>query len=504
MTRAALFLLAIVASQSAAGAERAAEDSDDKEAGRSESEDKAFRRFEGKDGEALMKEEARMLPQLRSVKSVAQPMFFGDKDCENLLPSYEIDPHTGLPTLTYLSMPCPTVPDTPEVQLAMLLGKHPAVADELRWYVPGVGWTAYVDWPLEFKDALLTSMVGAIEGTPSGVVEIPPIIEGVWGISFENAQAIYLAHVGHSLAVELTGRVPWSLTDYNAEQLHEILDPQAMLPSGPQCGMTKVTPSEALECEQLVMGFSGDGVTAMPPQDTWAFLQEEGLIGATRVDTIGLLSDWTRAHLLHSFSNIPQGIGLRQYFWGYDGPPLVKAMIEGVVLFDKPYQGLTHWSRHCGGTTSFLQSVLRVANLPVKKKHFGHRLPHFMYVDLYASHGDDFYSLLVKTDPPVPTSYLDYLIDQEQYEAWFQTEGVSPNDFIGMKPCMVALHQPPRRFLYEWCRHRDDGDPARIERVYASLARCSTEAELDAYYWDLLGSVADSVGGCPDDVMDWY
>jgi hypothetical protein len=77
------------------------------------------------------------------------------------------------------------------------------------------------------------------------VIEVPPLPVEYENdrqacYSEEDAWNMYLAHVAHSLKVEVQGLVPWSLSEYTDEEISLLFDSRYLLQFAPSNGLYKV------------------------------------------------------------------------------------------------------------------------------------------------------------------------------------------------------------------------------------------------------------------------
>jgi hypothetical protein len=241
------------------------------------------------------------------------------------------------------------------------------------------------------------------------------------------AWQIYIGHVALNLAAEIYRWVPWSLHNYNGTALSSLLS----------------TYSEFWYCTQG--GISG---YCLSTHDTpgnaissFKFLKTNNLIGATRIDTIRRVLDWTRANLRHMGGNYTY----EQYFyyWQYWGAPPISRMLSGTNTTDPamPSWWATprHWTPGCFGTSAFLLWILKAAGIPVEEVMAGyHTTPYFVGENLYLSHGDD-------ASFGGPTNYPTYmlLIDAPTYNTWFPANNpVQGNTNVGRRPVQISLQFP--------------------------------------------------------------
>jgi hypothetical protein len=250
---------------------------------------------------------------------------------------------------------------------------------------------------------------------------------------------LYVEHVAFSLAAEITQQLPWSITSYANPQLRYLFDSSTM--------------AWNIRSQEYVMGTYAVFVPALrahnlpktafaPPKWTYPFLAQAGLIGTTRLDTIGRVLEWMRQNLWHFIGT--DNFGTCNAIWQYRGYPPLSRIVNGTTDANWPGFGVRHWTLGCHGSVGFLNAVLRVVNIPVQPVWVcGHQLAYFMLEKKYLDHGDDPYNLIVRNST---APILDVLIDQTTYETLFTTD-LKANIAAPKTACAnvgyTAAHFPP-------------------------------------------------------------
>ena len=319
-------------------------------------------------------------------------------------------------------------------ELTAFLNANPTIANAIKWYgqasPPTGAWQRYPTWSTTQKAQLAyvyrqirRRRFPGLSPTPSPTYFSSGVWEGVSsgvGIGFDDTVAweYFLAYVAHSLVVEITGLVPWSLKNYSAHELDQLL-----------------TTNHLFEYNQNTNLYLSHGATPGDPLRIYQFLYSNSFIGLNRRETIGRLLDWCRANMSHFVGSFVLATALDH--WQYNGYPPVERVISGTT---HPQDGFNHWTAGCWGTTSFLYVVLRTVNIPVKEVSAdGHTTPHFMSEGLYLSHGDDPYDRVHKTTPPIPIDEL--FIDQTKFTAWFDPSlpSLTQQDNVARRGTELAL-----------------------------------------------------------------
>jgi hypothetical protein len=209
------------------------------------------------------------------------------------------------------------------------------------------------------------------------------------------------------------------------------------------------------------------------------------------MDTIANALEWCRHYLNHFPGSFKTGNV--ESIWQYRGYPPIIRMIRRDP----------HYTAGCWGTTGFIQSVLRIVNIPVESLALGwtalpHDTCHFIRQGKYLSHGDDCYNSLAFSTFPYPAREL--MIDQEIYDSWFQYPDVSADacqNNIGRQVFELALKQLPDYLLYWYCVDQSNSTPAQSGMVMSLFQPWYTFQELwDSGLWTRLQSKVDSFGGC--------
>lgn len=338
-----------------------------------------------------------------------------------------------------------TVHVTVRSELTTWLVAHPRVAAAIRWqFRPAnlgnsyqapadgdkVAWAAWsTQQQADLNQAFLEAKAWFAQGAhqvamdPAGLTDEPvnqhpqtnidTLTTFQW-VTPAHMWKLYVAHVAFSLAQELSHPLPWSLVDDTDETLRYLLDSSVMawfLPNGNfWMGTYAGAYPPALRAD------TRPHTTFAPPMWTYPWLQQAGLIGATRQETIGKVMEWMRGNMWHFFG--PDTFGNHQAVWQYRGHVPLSKIVGGTIDANNPGLGTQHWTAGCHGSVGFLHAVLRVLNVPVQPVWIcGHELAYFPSEKLYLDHGDDPYNQVVKNHPASPV--LNLLIDEATYQAWF-------------------------------------------------------------------------------------
>jgi hypothetical protein len=333
---------------------------------------------------------------------------------------------------------------------AWLLG-HPDVANAIKWqtakqsgvFVPPTDAVkvAWMNWTQAQKDELNQAYLAEFAWLAAGGAQTPMDPNGLTDkpLNVDPFLAadtyargyldqtyfwkLYVAHVAHALLLETAQQVPWSLTAYDANSLRVLLDSACMAwHAGPMGG--GVT-GYVLGLDPWHIPVKVDDnlpqTSFAPPTWTYPFLRDGGMLGETRLDSIGKVLDWMRYQMDHMLGS--SGYNENEARWGYRGYPPVSAIVAGTVDANHPQFGQRHWTAGCHGSVAFACQTLRALNIPVLPVWIqgpvvtsGHQGAWFMTENLYLDHGDNPYNQNVKNSP---SPVFGILIDEATWKLRF-------------------------------------------------------------------------------------
>lgn len=277
----------------------------------------------------------------------------------------------------------------------------PRVIENLVWEGSG-GARDYEGWTPQQRDELGAAIVSLEAGETPGLSGPPALSAGA--ISASDAWQIYTAHVVQSLWVEVHGAVAWSLLDLPGDELRYLLD-----------GRELVSYNPAADSYRFLVTLVGN-VTAWSPRIAYEFLANMDRLRPTQLGTVLALTDWNRAHLIHTSS-----ADVFSELFGYAGPPPVDRVLYAL-------EGKRHKTAGCWGTSGLYAAVLRSVNIPVRRADIlllngTHSRPEFVSIGRSMPHGDDPYnSVLLPSGSVVPSSELLYTL--EEMETRFLAPGI--------------------------------------------------------------------------------
>lgn len=393
---------------------------------------------------------------------------------------------------------------SPESMLDIWLGAHPNIANALR-YVGKNYYGAWSSWPKKLKGHLADRWEHMVDWYGTGMpapapkpfpdpIPVAPVANTGYGsfvMTMEHGRHVYLSHVANTLALEMTGKLPWSIADYSDDEAKQLLSSWMWL--------QYVEPPEA-----AVEGYYFEELNSpMTPGHVMRFLTSNDLLGTTALDTVARFFGWCRI-LTHYFTEDDNPPDIHA-FWGPDVPPIPTSMvIKGTNYTGSDPPRFGHYTYGCAGTAALMRSVLRVVNIPVAivVPPCGHTMAQFPSIDRAMSHGDDPYdSIATFTDVPGwPRPTLDeYLITMDQYNDWFGAS-IDPNvsiNNVARRPAELAVQYVSDYLLDRYCDDTAAGLDHAGGQVYDVLKRHYTVADLESQQlWDRLAQKAQAANWC--------
>jgi hypothetical protein len=427
--------------------------------------------------------------------------------------------------------PLPRHPD--KLRIARFTALLPdTIKNAITWNKPAQCWAGlpvkFPDWSLGQKDHLAIKFYQiSNRSTYPELPEVPPVdvfpadvllteTGTVRATLLDPASAweYYIAYLAQTLHVELSGEVPWSITQYSADELDSLLNSRSLIDFVHLIDDNPVPVDKYAIFKYWVDPIANHGpVTFGDPVRIHDFLHNNNLIGSTSRSTVGLVLDWCRNNLRHYIGkNTNTGLDDEDTpannvrHWGFEGYAPVERIISGTVNPQYPEFGTCHWTPGCWGTTAFLRILLRTVNIPVERLvigdpngvlhgtcgfHLGNEIA-------YLSHGDDPYDLLSKATPSFPAGEL--LIDHRQFEDWFGSAVPDPNKTInvGRRPKELAIQYLSDCLLADYCDDQAKGLDHAHGQVYQIFASCYdlTDLENNENLWNRMDVKIANFGGC--------
>jgi len=260
-------------------------------------------------------------------------------------------------------------------------------------------------------------------------------------VSEADMWRLYTGHMAFSLMLELSRQVPWSVTAYSQDALRWLFDSSTMAWKQPDGHYGMGTYAGANQ--PALRNNNRPRTQFADPRWIFPWLQQAGILGASRRSTIGGFLDYMRGNLYHAVGGADT-FASDFAIWQYRGYSPVSKIVLGTVDSRYPELGTQHFTEGCHGSTGFLNAALRVVNIPVQPIWMcGHELVYFMSEDLYMDHADDPYNAVVRASSS-PSLLL--LIDSATWRSRFGADETLNNwDYsspVGQWIGYTAVHFP--------------------------------------------------------------
>jgi len=389
------------------------------------------------------------------------------------------------------------------------LAATPSIRDAIVWR-DQAGERSYSSWTREEKSELAAAYGRLVDRGDAGLPETYEVEFAYFGgfealpererplvavtLSRDDAWRMFLAYVAQSLAAEIRRLIPWSVLDASDEERRHLFHSDWLfLPVAG--GRFAIEGSEG--------SFVHGRVTPGDPGRTFGFLVREGILAADRRLTIERLADWCREWLVHQTAgtlDTPEVLSRtntresNDVHWQYEGWAPVERMLAGTER-RRELSGVRHWTAGCWGTTSFLRSVLRTANVAVAlERRCTHAMPHFLREAVFVSHGDDFYNGRSRWEPRFPAGA--FLQPIERMERWYGPGGNCA--WVGRGVYEALAQHPPYELLRRHCDDVANGRDHAASTVYALFAAEEIPlAELEGGgLWTRIEEAIRALGGC--------
>jgi hypothetical protein len=382
---------------------------------------------------------------------------------------------------------------------------HPRVRDAICWFgLEEDTYACWDEWTVERRHELDLAEDSARLGIPVVQEPVenlsPSPADWVTQVSAADAWNLYRSYVGHSLYLERSGAVPWSLADYSDHELRVLLHVRHFE------GLVRYTSFSTPPS----YGYQTRYLTPSSPQVALAFFRERDLLGGTTTETVRSLIGWAyrMAHQRAGLS--PLETAIRNY--GYAGAPLMSSILEGRLerlpeAYERSYGSSTvrvHWTHGCHTTGKLFNWLLRSVNIPGESRMAeGHNDFHFTTEGRTLTHSDDMYdnqiwlSLFLEND----ADPLDLPAEESQWEAWRDGE----MKVTGRNPLVLAMERLPNQWLRYRCQDYADGveggNESAVFRYNNGNATggdpiVTVEELKAARVWERLDQAIEALGGC--------
>lgn len=398
------------------------------------------------------------------------------------------------------------------------LDRNPLIALSLRWDEILVNGQIHPDyypfWPESRKAELDLAFAAAHAWLASGLTlpfpippdpatnQRPPTSElSIVMLTESQAWGLYLRTVAFQLALEIGGFVPWSVLDYDLDDLGNLFHSSAMF----------------LAAERTFEGVAATGywpgaVLHAYPRTTFQFFVDQDILRPTHHATITRLLAWSGTHLAH-YSNFNGDIDdvtdmqAAYMHWNYYGTGPVQRMLAGTIRANTNW--VASWTRGCSGTCPFYRSILRTINIPAEvlwgdgedgTPHLGgHTVPIFPTIGKALSHGDDVLNwtgfIAGITPPPASIPLSRLFVPWDTWVDWFYTH---PGDNVGrQRDVEIPLDVLTDEMLDLYCFDQALGSSHAESAIAEYLSDHHTVAELEAQnLWQRLATKANSLAWC--------
>lgn len=317
--------------------------------------------------------------------------------------------------------------------------------------------------------------------------------------SKEDAWKLYLATVAHSLALEISGLVPWSFTEYSPTDQEILLNSKYFFQAGAISCQTYDDEAQTIPKTYQFNGYSNFGrVIPQPPTVGFDFLVTNNLLGPNHLSTLTKLLNWSHQlfHYLHGYSTLNVA-----NHWHYRGGVPAVRVLEGTQLTDakgvpsNSYPGVHHWTAGCRGTSEFFRALLRNANIPVQvyqESCEGHYLPILWTLQKALDHGDNPYSRTWETTPQISASKI--LIPVSQLQQW-DTNSLCP--IASRRLAEIAVTYISDILAEFYCDDLKSGLGHAQGQVYGYLSNFYTMEQLNQMkFWSRLHDKVLQLGSC--------
>jgi hypothetical protein len=394
--------------------------------------------------------------------------------------------------------------------LGTWLSAHPKVRDAIVWENTSGTMIPYTSWGRSqsaLNDAYLNAFRGVATGLPKVPANIVPPPNNNTVISSSDAWSLYLAHVAHSLAVELRGDLPWSIASMTDNELKILFDSRQFFAWRSDFGGYEFNGK-----------FGGGFSTLAPPDFVYGFLQantipnhdklaagqtNSSVLYDAKSKAIARLMSWCGDKMSH-FQNWTDSANLYAH-WQYYGCPPVARVIEGTINASFS-PTLRHWTAGCFGTTAFLRAVARTMNIAIEVRYlppYGHTTPYVPALDAWLSHADELYDSVGAFSDQVVGTALSFpktllFINTATHDAWFgpMLTDAQKNANVGRRLKEVAVAYVPLGLLISYIYDQQMNFSHAAGTVASSLSGVYTVAQLEAMnLWQKMDGKIVVLGG---------
>jgi hypothetical protein len=445
---------------------------------------------------------------------------------------------SGEPPELKWEIACGPVDDTGKL-LDCFLKLNPSVRDSIVWQnlnyitqketdLPYSQWSAARKQDLYqaffhafqwMKGGLQTFNGTQLTDPPVNQLNLPDAAPAQTVLAPDAAWKLYVNTIAQSLAVEIGGFVPWSITGYYPWELESLFHSKTMFDAGWGANW------ETYPNSTPIFGYQPAGYTMEePPTAFFQFLVDNDMIRGNHLSTIERVVDWSRFHLAHITTWTDASAKAFETWWGYRGTSPASAVLAGTL---GPFKGYPPWSvdapHHswiygCHGTVTLYRGMFRTVNIPTEyRMEYGHAMPFWWTVGKSMSHGDDvddlFYSADTSTfkwDTPSTWAHWfkhakpsEYLIDFSDFYDWFQGPNADSINVGRVSDVVNYIKYPNDVYLKKYCYDKAHNLSHANGTVFTSfqggpLVQLFPLPVLEQMgYWTTLDAEATQFGVCP-------
>ncbi|HTX35030.1 MAG TPA: LamG domain-containing protein [Bryobacteraceae bacterium] len=420
--------------------------------------------------------------------------------------------------------------------LTCFLQRNPNIAGAILWRQAGSQPQTETDltwsqWDAQSKKDLAEAFYYAFEWMNGGIQSFngynlvdPPVNQftqpdaapAITEFDPQAAWNLYVNTIAQSLAVEIGGFVPWTITGYSTSELQTLFDSNNVV-SLQMASSNVLDPSIPQVWGYVPAGYTMDA----PPTTYFQFLVANNIIQGNHKATINALINWSRYNLIHILNWTDVSALTFQGWWNYRGSSPGSRVLSGTLGdFTEPLppypQLIPHnWVDGCHGVVTLYRGLLHTVNIPTDYViEFGHGMPIWWTVSESLSHGDDVESqILIKNGSeenqpstwetwPIYAPANQFPISLTDFNNWF----VGPNSSslnVGRQAYeMWTIHYPDADLLTMYCYDKAHGLSPANGTVLASLQGSGLIAlfplpTLESMgFWNTLASESAEFGFC--------
>lgn len=329
------------------------------------------------------------------------------------------------------------------------------------WFNNGTDMQIWPQWPVWAKSDLVKRFADTVTWYKSGMNsypgtlanEMPAPVNLAFVKSDPQARTaydettvdwpFYAGQVALNLAAEIYGWIPYSLQNYTAPQLGDLFVSRSFW-----------------YCDQFGVPGWCNTLFSTPanPITAFKFFKQHNLIGATRLQTVNRMLEWSRANLWHTGGAFTYA-QMEKYFGYYGAPPVIK-ILQGTVTTDTDgvpdewHVVAHHWTAGCGGTSGLYAYLFPAVGIPAwpVSSGTGHATVKFTGINnganMYLSHGDDAYDAVMSSEAPITL----LLINEPTYQSWFPAnDPFTAEKNTGRRPIEISVQYPSSRVMDLYC-----------------------------------------------------